>query len=35
MSHFSYISYLDLNDLFKRMFSDSEVSAQFSLSKTK
>ena len=35
MSHFSYRSCLDLNDLIKRMFSDSEVSAQFSLSKTK
>ena len=35
MSHFSYRSCFDLNDLLKRMFFDSEVSAQFSLSKTK
>ena len=30
-----YRSFLDLNELFKRMFPDSEVSSQLSLSKTK
>jgi len=34
-SHFSLRSCLDLNELFKSMFSDSEIAAKFIWSKTK
>ena len=35
MSHFSLRSCLELNDLFKYMFPDSQIASKFSLSKTK
>ena len=35
MVHFSYRSCLNISDLFKTMFSDSEIAKSFKLSKTK
>ena len=35
MSHFSYRSCLDINKLFQKMFPDSSVGNDFSLSETK
>ena len=34
-SHFSFNSCSDINDIFKLMFSDSDISSQFSCGKTK
>ena len=35
MSHFSLRSCLDLNEMFRTMFSDSTIASRFALSKTK
>ena len=35
INYFSFRSYIDLDKIFKAMFSDSEITEQFKLSKTK